>query len=247
MTGAAARDCLALAMDLTLANAEALYDQVSEYVGTVKVGSPLFVEKGPAAVQAFLRRGARVFLDLKLHDIPNTVGLAAQRAAELGVSLLTVHAQGGPSMMRAALEGAKRGASNARVSPPRLLAVTVLTSLDTSELSAIGWTQPPDALVATLAGVAQASGVDGLVCSPREVAQLRKTFGSQFFLCTPGIRPTASNKQDQTRSETAAEAIRAGADLLVVGRPIYEAPDPVAAARSLCAEIATAQSVRAAH
>jgi len=238
----AARDCLALAMDLPLANAEALYDQVSEYVGTVKVGPALFVERGPAAVQAFLRRGARVFLDLKLHDIPNTVGLAAQRAAELGVSLLTVHAQGGPSMMRAALEGAKRGASYARVSPPRLLAVTVLTSLDTSELSAIGWSQGPGALVATLAGVAQASGIDGLVCSPGEVGQLRKTFGSQLFLCTPGIRPTGSDKQDQTRTDTVAEAIRAGADLLVVGRPIYEASNPVAAARSLFAEITAAQS-----
>ncbi len=234
---------IAFAADLPLPDALTLYGRVREWVGYAKVGLSLFVEHGPAAVQRFQELGARVFLDLKLHDIPNTVELAAARAGALGVSLLTVHAQGGEAMLRAAVKGAREGAAKAGKGAPKVLAVTVLTSLSAQDVAATGHSEGPAALAARLAGLAQASGVDGLVCSAQEVAALRAVVGGKLFLCTPGIRPQGAAVGDQSRVETPAAAIRAGADLLVVGRPLHAAEDPVAAAQALHAEVLAAGPV----
>jgi len=234
------RGRIALAADLPLAEGLALYAQVAPHVGYAKVGLSLFVEHGPAAVRAFQERGAQVFLDLKLHDIPNTVELAAARAGALGVSFLTVHASGGEAMLRAAVRGARAGAQAAGHAPPRVLAVTVLTSFSAEELEAVGLAGGPEGAAARLARLAVAAGVDGLVCSPREVQGLRSALGPAPYLCTPGIRPEGAAKGDQARAETPAFAVRAGADLLVVGRPIYSAPEPLAAARAIAAEVSAA-------
>jgi orotidine-5'-phosphate decarboxylase len=231
---------LALAADLPLPQAQALYREVCGQVGWVKVGLSLFVEHGPQAVRAFTSQGARVFLDLKLHDIPNTVRLAAQRAGELGVGLLTVHAQGGQAMLRAAVEGAAEGAARVGAPPPRILAVTVLTSLDDAALGWLGQPLTASQYASHLAGQALQAGVEGLVCSPREVRALRAAHGATPFLCTPGIRPLGSAAGDQARAETPTFAVHEGSDLLVVGRPIYAASDPAAAARALHQEVMAA-------
>jgi orotidine-5'-phosphate decarboxylase len=238
----AAAGRIALAADLPLDEALALVARVGAHVGVVKVGLSLFVEHGPRAVEAVLRLGARVFLDLKLHDIPNTVELAARRAAGLGVSYLTVHASGGSAMLRAAVAGAAGGAAAAGLPVPTILAVTVLTSMDDAALREVGVPLAPQAQVLALGALAARAGVGGLVCSPREAAGLRRELGSSLVLCTPGIRPLGSAVNDQARSETPASAIAAGADLLVVGRPILAAADPVAAARAIEAEVAQALS-----
>jgi orotidine-5'-phosphate decarboxylase len=217
-----------------------LYARVSSNVGYVKVGLSLFVEHGPAAVASFRERGARVFLDLKLHDIPNTVELAAARAAELGVSLLTIHASGGTAMVQAAVRGARKGAETRGLPAPKILAVTALTSLSDADASAIGWRGSAADAVKRLAELAKVAGADGVVCSPGEASALRAALGPDFFLCTPGIRSATDAKGDQARAESATFAVRAGADLLVVGRPLHGAVDPIAAARALHAEVAAA-------
>ena len=217
-----------------------LYGRVSTSVGYVKVGLSLFVEHGPAAVASFRERGARVFLDLKLHDIPHTVELAAARAAELGVSFLTIHASGGTAMVQAAVRGARSAAAARRLPPPKILAVTALTSLSDPDATAIGWRGTAADAVKRLAELARAAGADGVVCSPGEASALRAAHGADFFLCTPGIRSAAEARGDQARAESATFALNAGADLLVVGRPIHGAPDPVAAAKVLHAEVAAA-------
>jgi orotidine-5'-phosphate decarboxylase len=235
---AVGRERLALAADLPLDEAKALYSRMVEDVGVVKVGLSLFVSHGPAAVKTFTDQGASVFLDLKLHDIPNTVRLAAMHAAEQGVSFLTVHAQGGTPMMRAAVEGACEGALRSGMPAPRILAVTVLTSLSDQDLTALGHTESASVLASRLGELTARAGVDGMVCSPREAALLKEKFGRGMFICTPGIRPSAGEGGDQQRAETPAFAIQAGADLLVVGRPIYESADPPATARAIREEIA---------
>jgi orotidine-5'-phosphate decarboxylase len=235
-----ARERLALAADLPLLEAEALYARVAPFVGTVKVGLSLYVEHGPAAVRAFTRRGARVFLDLKLHDIPNTVNLACRAAAELGVSWLTVHAQGGAEMLRTAVAGAREGAASRGVAAPRILGVTVLTSLGDADLAQMGLPMPASEYAARLARFAIGAGADGVVCSPLEVAALRSALPAGVVLCAPGIRPAGVAAGDQARTETPAFAIRSGSDLLVVGRAIYAAGDPLAAARAVHAEMCAA-------
>lgn len=235
MKSHSSRERLALALDLPLPDAEQLYARLAPYFGVAKIGLSLFVEHGPAAVERLRRLGARIFLDLKLHDIPNTVELAARHAAEAGASLITVHAQGGCAMMRAARAGAEQGAPG---SPPKVLAVTVLTSLSAEDLSATGHACSPADLVERLARLALECGLAGVVCSPREVGQLRRSLGPGAFLCTPGIRPPGSESADQLRTASAADAARAGADLLVVGRPVYAAANPLEAARALAAELA---------
>jgi orotidine-5'-phosphate decarboxylase len=236
----AAREKLALAADLPLADGLALYGQVAPAVAYAKVGLSLFVEHGPEAVRAFQRLGARVFLDLKLHDIPNTVQLAAARAGALGVALLTVHASGGADMVRAAVQGAREGARAAGCAPPRVLAVTVLTSLGGEALAAVGLQGSPQEATLRLGTLAVGAGADGLVCSPHEAALLRRALGPGAYLCTPGIRPAGAASGDQARAETPTFALRAGADLLVVGRPIHAAPDPLAAVHALAAEVSAA-------
>ena len=210
---------------------------MSPHVGVAKVGLSLFVEHGPRAVEEFLRRGAQMFLDLKLHDIPNTVELAASRAGALGVSYLTVHASGGASMVKAALEGAANGAAKAGHPTPIILAVTVLTSMDDAGLAEIGVPGMARDHAQALADLAVKAGATGLVCSAREVAAVRARVGSAVVLCTPGIRPAGSAANDQARTETPGAAIQAGSDLLVIGRPITTAADMTAAARQIEEEI----------
>jgi orotidine-5'-phosphate decarboxylase len=235
-----AKDCIALAVDLPLPGALSLYERLRAHVGVVKVGLSLFVEHGPAAVLEFQARGARVFLDLKLHDIPNTVELAAAKAAALGVAYLTVHALGGSAMLCAALAGAAEGAGRCGHPPPIVLAVTVLTSMDQVALEQVGIHHPPHTQVARLVGLAHRAGVGGIVCSAQEVGAVRAIAGEGMTLCTPGIRPLGAAHGDQARVETPGAAIRAGSTLLVVGRPITESADPLDAAVRLEAEVAAA-------
>lgn len=234
------RSRIAFAADLPLDEALELYRQVAAHVGVAKVGLSLFVEHGPRAVEAFLARGAKVFLDLKLHDIPHTVELAAARASALGVSYLTIHACGGTDMVRAAMTGAAEGAARAGHATPVVLAVTVLTSMNDEGLADIGVPDAAARQVERLAKLAQTAGATGLVCSAREVARARRLVGAGLTLCTPGIRPAGAMLDDQARVETPTAAIRAGSDLLVIGRPISAAADPVAAAQAIVNEVAQA-------
>lgn len=233
------RERLILALDFpsaarSLAFLEDLRERCAEPPLWVKVGLELFLAEGSRLVETLRELGYSVFLDLKLHDIPNTVGSAIRALAALDVDLLTVHAAGGPAMLRAATEAA---ASLAR--PPRLLAVTVLTSMDERELSAIGVGSAPREQVLRLAGQAWQAGIRGLVASPLEASMLREELGPSLHLVTPGIRPAGENGQDdQQRVATAADALRSGASQLVVGRPVTRAVDPAAAYDRLLAEIA---------
>jgi orotidine-5'-phosphate decarboxylase len=190
----------------------------------VKVGLELYLAAGPGIVETLTRRGLNVFLDLKLHDIPNTVAGAVRSASSAGAALLTVHASGGPAMLGAAAEAAR-----ATPGAPRLLAVTVLTSMDEGQLRAVGVTSSATEQVMRLAGVAIGAGISGLVCSPEEVSALRVEHGATPVLVTPGIRPAGAAVGDQSRVATPGAALAAGASMLVVGRPITQASDPAKA------------------
>jgi orotidine-5'-phosphate decarboxylase len=236
---AAARLFVALDME-TLGEAEALLDRFGETMPGVKIGTQLFTAAGPAAVERAHKRGARVFLDLKYHDIPNTVAGAVREATRLGVFMLNVHASGGVAMMRAAAEAVTKAAGDFAVPRPIVLGVTVLTSLDRKALQTeVGVPASVEAHVLRLAERAREAGLDGCVASAREVALLRGAFGARWTIVTPGIRP-ASRDDDQIRVATPTSAIRAGADYLVVGRPITAAADPAAALRVIVEEIAAA-------
>ena len=201
-----------------------------------KVGSALFTAEGPQAVQMLAALGARVFLDLKFHDIPNTVAGAVAAAAQLPrVQLLTLHASGGLAMMKAARE-----ALSGRKRRPALLGVTVLTSLDAAALRTLGVRATPITQAVALARLAKQAGLDGVVTSAREVRAIRQACGPKFLIVVPGIRPSSSALNDQSRVATPAEAISAGANYLVVGRPITAAPNPRAAALAIRQEIAAA-------
>jgi len=218
-----------------------LADQLRGHAGVFKVGLELFSAQGPVLVRELVQRGARVFLDLKLHDIPNTVRGAARELARLGVSMMTVHASGGRAMMQAALEGARAGAGAGPT--PLVLGVTALTSLAEGDLADIGWHEPSEAVVLRLASLAQAAGLGGVVASPREAVSIRRNCGPGFAIVTPGIRPEDASRDDQARASTPEAAIRAGADFLVVGRPITQAADPVAAARAIVSQIEGALAI----
>jgi len=209
---------------------------VAPEVGVLKIGLEAFCAHGPALV-AEVASLAPVFLDLKLHDIPNTVGGAAAAAARTGASILNVHAPGGREMMRAAGERAREAAAAAALPAPKVIAVTVLTSLDAPALADVGLAGPPREAALRLALLARESGLDGVVCSPAEIEAIRSACGPGFLLVVPGIRPAGSAAGDQKRVATPAAAARAGADLLVIGRPITGAADPAAAARAIAAEI----------
>ena len=214
---------------------------VRDSVGMLKVGLELFVGAGPAAVAIGADVGRPVFLDLKLHDIPETVERAVARAGELGARMLTVHAAGGPAMLRRAVDRARKEARDLQI-----LAVTVLTSFDAGDLAAIGATGDVAAQVERLARVAWNEGVRGFVCSPHEAGLLRRALGPEATLVTPGIRASSAAKaDDQKRTMTAGEAIAQGADWVVVGRPIRDAADPVATARTIAREAAGALDARA--
>ena len=206
--------------------------QLAPAVGAFKIGKELFVSAGPDIVRAIRDEGGAVFLDLKFHDIPNTVARAVVAAARLEVAMLTIHTSGGRDMMAAA-EAAAQKMDN----PPLVLGVTVLTSMDGSDLHEIGLAEDPAAQVERLAQLATKAGLRGLVCSPREISSLRKVLPQEVQLVTPGIRPKGSNADDQKRTLTPAEAIEAGADWLVIGRPITAADDPRAAAEAVLAEL----------
>lgn len=199
----------------------------------VKVGKELFVAAGPAVVESLQRAGFEVFLDLKFHDIPNTVAGACRAAAALGVWMVNVHASGGPAMMAAAREAVDGAAHR-----PLLIGVTVLTSLSDAELAAIGWTGGAADNVARLAALARASGLDGVVCSAQEAAQMRAAHGAGFVSVTPGIRLPGGDAGDQSRVVTPVDAVRAGAHYLVIGRPVTQAKDPAATLAAIAASIA---------
>ena len=199
----------------------------------VKVGKELYTAAGPQLVESINKSGFSIFLDLKYHDIPNTVAAACAAAAGLGVWMLNVHALGGRAMMSAAREAISKGGK-----PPMLIAVTLLTSMGPADMKDVGLGGNPQEAVSRLARLAQECGLDGVVCSPQEAAALRRQFGKEFALVTPGIRPAEAAQDDQARIATPRQAIAAGADYLVIGRPITRAPDPLAALRRINDEIA---------
>jgi orotidine-5'-phosphate decarboxylase len=203
----------------------------------VKVGKELFTAAGPDFVRACVARGFRVFLDLKFHDIPTTCAQACAAATRLGVWMVNVHASGGGPMMAAARKAVDDAARDAGRAPPLLIAVTVLTSLGAEDLASIGVPATPAEHVVRLAKLAQGAGLDGVVCSAKEAVALRAACGPDFRLVTPGIRPAGAAAQDQVRVTTPAEAIAAGADWLVIGRPITGAPDPAQALADIAATL----------
>lgn len=235
-----AKDKLIVALDVESASrALALFEQLREAVGMFKIGSQLFTAAGPDIVREIARKGGRIFLDLKFHDIPNTVAAAAIEATRLGVTLFNVHASGGVEMMRRAAEAVTQTAEREGFTRPKVIAVTALTSLDQTSLNDIGISEELGSFVGRLARLSERSGLDGVVASPGEIRIIRGSVSStNFLIVTPGIRSSqTSGQDDQRRVMTAAEAVRAGADYLVVGRPILKAEDPVAAARQIIDEI----------
>jgi orotidine-5'-phosphate decarboxylase len=215
----------------------ALAEQVAPAVGAFKIGSELFTSAGPDIVRRIRKTGAAVFLDLKFHDIPNTVARAVAAATRLDVQMLTIHTSGGPEMMRAAEAAAQETAKALGRPAPLVLGVTVLTSMDGNELSAVGLPPNPGKQVERLAALAAGSGLRGLVCSPLELAALRQSLPSSMQLVTPGIRGPGDDAGDQKRTLSAAEALAAGANWLVIGRPVCAAENPRAAAERMLASL----------
>jgi orotidine-5'-phosphate decarboxylase len=235
------RDRLIVALDVSsAAQARQVIQTLGELVTTYKVGKQLFTAEGPGFVRELVSSGRKVFLDLKFHDIPNTVGAAVRSATELGVSMLTVHASGGTQMLKAAVEAAGQSAAK-----PMILAVTVLTSLGDADLQEIGVSGNVLSQVLRLGALARSAGCGGVVASAHEARELRRELGGGFEIVTPGVRPAGTAKGDQTRVLTPTEAIEAGATRLVVGRPITEAPDPAEAAGHIRGEIDQALGVKA--
>lgn len=223
----------------TLEEARRLVSLLRGRTGFFKVGLELYTAYGKDAVKAVQEAGGRVFLDLKFHDIPNTVSRAAEEAVKLGVDMFNLHASGGTEMMRETVERCRKAAEKMNRQGPIILAVTVLTSLDEGNLREIGMAGPVEERVVGLAELAQKAGIDGVVASPREIASIRKHCGNAFVIVTPGIRPAfeSAGQDDQKRVMTAREAIMAGASYLVVGRPVRLAPDPAAAMDKILEEI----------
>ena len=238
MTRHAAEPRIIVALDFAeTATALALAARLDPAQCALKVGKELFTSAEAGLVRELVRRGFRVFLDLKFHDIPNTVAQACAAATRLGVWMLNVHASGGPAMLAAARDAVARTADDAGIPRPILIAVTVLTSLSASDLASIGVDATPEQQVLRLARLAQSQGLDGVVCSALEAHALRRAIGAGFKLVTPGIRPAGAAVQDQARVMTPRDALAAGADYLVVGRPITAAADPVAALDAINASI----------
>jgi orotidine-5'-phosphate decarboxylase len=243
-TSPAAADRVFAAIDTPdLARAAALAQALRGAVGGIKIGKELFTAHGPDGVRG-VAGGERLFLDLKFHDIPNTVAGAVRAAVHLHPFIVNVHASGGRAMMQAAAEAAREAAEDLDVPRPLVIAVTVLTSLDDADLEAVGQRGPAADQVKRLAALTQKCGLDGVVCSPREIKALRKLCGPDFALVVPGIRPAWAATGDQKRIMTPGEAIALGADYLVIGRPITSAPDPAAAARRVADEIAEATAAQ---
>lgn len=222
-----------VALDFPSADAALqLVGQLSPELCRLKVGKELFTRAGPQLVESLAGQGFDVFLDLKFHDIPNTVASACHAAADLGVWMLNVHALGGARMLEAAREGVSRAGHS-----PLLIAVTILTSMDETDLAGVGLAGSPLDNVMRLAGLAQQSGLDGIVCSSREVMPLRAELNRDFKLVTPGIRPAGSQADDQRRIMTPVDAVTNGSDYLVIGRPVTQAEDPVGVLRTINSEL----------
>ncbi len=229
------RQRLIIALDVpTAAVASGLVEELRDHVGAFKVGMQLFTAAGPEFVRELTAAGDKVFLDLKFHDIPNTVASAAVEAARLGVWMLNVHAVGGREMMERTREAVDEACKKEHLTPPKLIAVTVLTSSDRTTLAETGIEREVEAQVAALAQLAESSGLDGVVASPLEVELIRKTIGNNdFLIVTPGIRPISATNDDQRRVMTFAGAVVAGSDYVVVGRPIIRAYDRIAAVEQM--------------
>ena len=232
-----ARDRIFCAIDTSdIEEALLLAELLSGEVGALKLGKEFFTAHGPGGLDRIAERNHRIFLDLKFHDIPNTVAGAVRAAAALGCFMLTVHASGGGAMLEAAVDVAAGAGPGA----PKIVAVTVLTSLDDRDLATVGQSAPAADQVLRLARLAESAGLDGVVCSPREAAMLRSALPLEFELVVPGVRPVWADAGDQKRVTTPGEAVAAGADRLVVGRPITRSDDPAGAARRIAGEIAEA-------
>jgi orotidine-5'-phosphate decarboxylase len=217
------KDKIIIALDVnTLKEEERLLDILSPYIKIFKVGMELFYSCGSKAIELLKKYDREIFLDLKFHDIPNTVFAASRFATRLGVFMFNVHASGGSDMMKASLGGAEEESERLGIDRPRILAVTVLTSLSAT----------PEQVV-SLAKLAKESGLDGVVASPREASKIRERIGKDFLIVTPGIRPAGSDTEDQKRTATAQEAFSAGADYIVIGRPVTKVKDPVKALKSI--------------
>jgi orotidine-5'-phosphate decarboxylase len=230
------KDRLIVALDVPGATqARQIVQAIGGAATTYKIGKQLFTAEGPQVVRDLVASGRKVFLDLKYHDIPNTVAAAVRSAAELGVSMLTVHASGGSKMLKAAVEAASQSPAK-----PMVLAVTVLTSLSDSDLREVGIAGDVLSQVLRLGALARAAGCGGVVASAQEARELRRALGEGLAIVTPGVRPAGSSAGDQARVVTPKDAIAAGATYLVVGRPILDAPDPAKAAQQIADEIAAA-------
>lgn len=236
-----AKERLIFALDVDdFATAEEWVTRLRESVGVFKVGKQLFTRCGPDIIKMIRANGGEVFLDLKYHDIPNTVAKAAVEACKLDVKIFNVHALGGVEMMRRTVEEVESYCAEAKVKKPMMLAVTILTSSTEETLKGVGIDRSIDEMVPRLAKLTQEAGMDGVVASPKEVSLIRQACGDDFAIVTPGVRPAFAAMDDQKRVTTPAEAISAGATALVIGRPISAAKDPLAAAVQILAEIETA-------
>jgi len=234
-----ADDRLIVALDVhTMADVEQLVQKLGDTVSYYKVGMELFYSVGPDVVRWLSQQGKKVFLDLKLHDIPNTVAGGLCSLMDLGASIVNVHASGGYTMMKTAAERLHAAAAERGIECPKIIAITVLTSISQEEWNGTGQTRAIEDSVLTLARLTKSVGLDGVVASPREAAAIRQACGPDFLIVTPGVRPAGSDVNDQTRIATPAAAIRNGASHIVVGRPIRMADDPQAAAEAIIAEMA---------
>jgi orotidine-5'-phosphate decarboxylase len=234
-----AKDRLVLALDVDNdREAIGLVSELKEFVGMFKVGHQLFTSFGPDIVRKIINMGSRVFLDLKYHDIPNTVAKASAEAVKLGVSIMNVHALGGLDMMKAASESVRETAEKRGLPRPLVLAVTVLTSMGEQSLrKELKITRSLQREVSHLARLAQRAGMQGVVASPQEIKMLRRSIRGGFIILTPGVRPTWAGKDDQKRTMTPGEAVAAGADYIVIGRPVLKAPDRRGAVEKILDEI----------
>jgi len=235
MTRDEARNKIIFALDVNgLAEIDHWSELLANKVGMFKVGKELFTSCGPEAVKAVQRHGGQLFLDLKYHDIPNTVAKASVEAGRMGVQFIDMHALGGAEMMSATSAAVRKEFGDER---PKMLAITILTSSTAETLRQVGIEYPVDQMVVRLAKLAQEAGMDGVVSSPLEIEMIREACGPDFLIVTPGVRPTFASVDDQKRILTPAEAVKAGADFLVIGRPIAKAADPVTAAEMIVDEI----------
>jgi len=233
------RNRLIFALDVdSLGEAEKLVEQLAREVGVFKVGKQLFLSAGPEVVRMIQRHGADVFLDLKFHDIPYTVARAGIEAARLGVRFFDLHASGSFEMMEKTQAEVSRACRREGIRRPKILAVTVLTSLGATDLRRVGVPDDVEHQVGRLARLARRAGMDGVVASPLEIARIRRSSGRGFLIVTPGVRPATADHDDQKRVTTPGDAMRAGADYLVIGRPIQNATDPLATAREIVADMA---------